>query len=436
MKTENKNATEQLTFRQRAEEKFKKKHFVETQDLNSSETNQLISELEIHQIELSMENEELIEANEKAEAIARKYTARYNFAPMGYFTIEKDGIISELNLRGAELLNNEHNSLLKSNFKLFITEATRPIFNSFLQRLMETRSKENCEVQFEEKGNSVRYVYIEGIRSDIENNFLITTLDITERKVAEDKMKQCAEELERVNNAKDKFFSLIADDLRNPFMGIITIAELLEGKLTGVNNELTSQLLKYVEVIHASSKSAFSTMENLIQWSKAQTGSVGFHPTSIYISKIIESSLPLVTVSAFKKNITIENGLCGMELVIADESLCVTILKNLFTNAIKFSHPEGKIILSTLVNKNFLEISIFDSGIGIDSENLITIFNLDSNFIGLGTWNETGTGLGLILCKEFVDKQGGSIWAESKLGSGSKFTFTLPLAIEWEFNCA
>lgn len=117
-----------------------------------------------------------------------------------------------------------------------------------------------------------------------------------------------------------------------------------------------------------------------------------------------------------------------MELVYADESLSITTLRNLFTNAIKFSHPDGKITLSTLVNKNFIEISITDSGIGIDSENLISIFKFDSNYSGRGTWNETGTGLGLNLCKEFVEKQGGKIWAESELGKGSKFTFTLPLA--------
>jgi PAS domain S-box-containing protein len=428
IKTDDQNPLPDLTLRQRAEELFKKKYSVETPYLNGTDTNKLIQELELHQIELGMQNEELILANEKSEAASRKYTARYDFAPMGYFTIENDGKISELNVSGAELLNHEQKGLLKSNFKLFITEDTRPIFNSFLQTLIETNSKETCEVRLEDNGSPSRYIYIEGIRSQIEKNFLITAIDITERKKAEEKNKQYAIDLERVNKAKDKFFSIIADDLRNPFMGIITVSELLEGKLSGVNNELSSQLLKYVEIIHASSKSAFSVMENLMQWSKAQTGEIDFNPTSIYISKIIESTLPLITVSAFKKNITIENGLCGMDLVYADELLSVTTLKNLFTNAIKFSHPDGKIILSTSVNRNFLEISITDSGIGIDSENLITIFNFDSNYSGRGTWNEAGTGLGLILCKEYVEKQGGSIWVESKLGNGSKFTFTLPLA--------
>ncbi|MBK8396377.1 MAG: PAS domain S-box protein [Leptospiraceae bacterium] len=422
------HSLQDLTLRQRAEEIFKKKYSVETPYLNETDTNKLIQELEINQIELDLQNEQLIFANERSEAAANKFAARYNFAPMGYFTIENDGTISELNISAAKLLNHEHKALLKSNFKIFITEDTRQIFNSFLQKLMETNSKESCEVHFEKNGNPSRYIYIEGIRSQIEKNFLITAIDITERKLAEEKIKQYAIELERVNKAKDKFFSIIADDLRNPFMGIITVAELLKGKLSGINSEMSSQLLKYVEIIHASSKSAFSVMENLIQWSKSQTGDIDFNPTSIYISKIIEGTLPLITVSAFKKNIIIENGLCGMELVYADESLSVTILRNLFTNAIKFSHPDGKITLSTLVNKNFIEISITDSGIGIDSENLISIFKFDSNYSGRGTWNETGTGLGLNLCKEFVEKQGGKIWAESELGKGSKFTFTLPLA--------
>jgi len=240
--------------------------------------------------------------------------------------------------------------------------------------------------------------------------------------------------LEKVNQAKDKFFSIIADDLRNPFIGIITISELLEGKLSSVNNELSSQLLKYVEIIHASSKSAFTVLENLMQWSKSQTGDIGFNPTSRYMNRIIEATLPLITVSAFKKNITIENGLMGKDLVYADEVLVITILRNLLTNAIKYTFFGGKIILSTEVNGKFLEVSVADSGIGIETVNLDKIFRLDSKFTELGTENESGTGLGLILCKEFVEKQGGSIWVKSKLGIGTVVTFTLPLELEGQAN--
>ncbi|MBP9165714.1 MAG: PAS domain-containing sensor histidine kinase [Leptospiraceae bacterium] len=428
------NTTTNLTLRQRAVIEFNKKHSLEASFLNETEENKFIHEIEIHQIELAMQNEELIQANEKLEAATRKYTARYDFAPMGYYTLEKDGTISELNISGAELLSKAHSALLKANFKLFISEQTRQTFNSFFQRVTESGHKEICEVQLIEDGIPGKQVHIEGIYSFVEKNFLITAIDITEQKNAEERIKSYTDELEKVNQAKDKFFSIIADDLRNPFIGIITISELLEGKLSSVNNELSSQLLKYVEIIHASSKSAFTVLENLMQWSKSQTGDIGFNPTSRYMNRIIEATLPLITVSAFKKNITIENGLMGKDLVYADEALVTTILRNLLTNAIKYTFFGGKIILSTEVNGKFLEVSVADSGIGIETVNFDKIFRLDSKFTELGTENESGTGLGLILCKEFVEKQGGSIWVKSKLGIGTVVTFTLPLELEGQAN--
>jgi len=375
-----------------------------------------------------MQNDDLIVANEKLEIANRKYTSRYDFAPMGYFTLDKDCSILELNISGAKLLSRDRNDLLKSNFKLFLTEETRQLYNQFFKRILESGNKEVCEVQLIENEKPSLYLHLEGIHSEVEKNFLITAVDITERIKAEEKIKNYSQELEAVNKAKDKFFSIIADDLRNPFIGIITISELLEGKLASVNNEISSQLLKYVEIIHASSKSAFTVLENLMHWSKLQKGDIGFNPMSKYINRIVDSTLPLVTVSAFKKNITIENGLSGKDLVFIDETLLITILKNLLMNAIKFTHIGGKIILSTNIEGKFLEVSIADSGIGIDSVNLDKLFRLDSKFSGLGTENETGTGLGLILCKELVEKQGGTIRVKSELGIGSTFTFTLPLS--------
>jgi len=428
MKSELANNTGNQTLRQRAVMEFNKKHSLETPFLNETEANNFLQEIEIHQIELLMQNDDLIVANEKLEIANRKYTSRYDFAPMGYFTLDKDCSILELNISGAKLLSRDRNDLLKSNFKLFLTEETRQLYNQFFKRILESGNKEVCEVQLIENEKPSLYLHLEGIHSEVEKNFLITAVDITERIKAEEKIKNYSQELEAVNKAKDKFFSIIADDLRNPFIGIITISELLEGKLASVNNEISSQLLKYVEIIHASSKSAFTVLENLMHWSKLQKGDIGFNPMSKYINRIVDSTLPLVTVSAFKKNITIENGLSGKDLVFIDETLLITILKNLLMNAIKFTHIGGKIILSTNIEGKFLEVSIADSGIGIDSVNLDKLFRLDSKFSGLGTENETGTGLGLILCKELVEKQGGTIRVKSELGIGSTFTFTLPLS--------
>ncbi|MBL0265505.1 MAG: ATP-binding protein [Leptospiraceae bacterium] len=141
---------------------------------------------------------------------------------------------------------------------------------------------------------------------------------------------------------------------------------------------------------------------------------------------MFSSAFQIVNGNALKKNITIEKSFADNDTVYADNMLVNTILRNLLTNAIKFTHPNGKITVSALMKDDFLEISVTDTGVGIDPKNIPKIFKIDSKFSLPGTNKEKGTGLGLVLCKEFVEKQGGTIWVESELGKGSKFTFTLP----------
>ncbi|HRG45294.1 MAG TPA: PAS domain-containing sensor histidine kinase [Leptospiraceae bacterium] len=253
--------------------------------------------------------------------------------------------------------------------------------------------------------------------------------DISERKQVEDTMLKHAQELENLNNTKDKFFNIIAHDLRNPFIGITGISEILEAELTRENNERSAEFLKYTQMIQTSAKSAFTLLENLMEWAKAQTGDIVVKSKNISLDYILSYTIPIISGNAFKKNITIQKALAATDRIYADESLVSTILRNLLTNAIKFSNPGGKIIVSAESKGDFLEISVNDSGVGIETKNLEKIFRIDSKFSKLGTDKEKGTGLGLILCKEFVEMQGGKIWVTSEVGVGSTFTFSLPLAI-------
>ncbi|MBK6608164.1 MAG: HAMP domain-containing histidine kinase [Leptospiraceae bacterium] len=181
-----------------------------------------------------------------------------------------------------------------------------------------------------------------------------------------------------------------------------------------------------MELICAAGKSGFDLLENLMKWVKSQTGEIDFNPENISMNYLISHAIAITEGNAYNKNITIQSQLSENDIVFADESLTNTILRNLLTNAIKFTHSNGKITISAKEKNDFFEISILDSGIGIDPANLQRIFILNSQSSKLGTNKEGGTGLGLILCKEFVEKQGGTIWVESELGKGSKFTFTLP----------
>ena len=247
-------------------------------------------------------------------------------------------------------------------------------------------------------------------------------------------IKESRTKLEELNATKDKFFKIIAHDLRNPFAGIMGLSEIMENELKDNGKLNESTFLQYSQLIFNSAKSALSLIENLAQWAKSQTGEIVVSPRNLPFNNLLLNTLPIVTSNAFNKNIILEKNISDQDIVFADEALSNMIIRNLLTNAIKFTHPGGKIIVSTKIEGDFLEISISDTGIGISPKNLSKIFRIDSKFSSLGTNKEKGTGLGLILCQEFVEKQGGTIRVESELGKGSKFTFTLPLGKDFENN--
>lgn len=247
-------------------------------------------------------------------------------------------------------------------------------------------------------------------------------------------IKESRTKLEELNATKDKFFKIIAHDLRNPFAGIMGLSEIMENELKDNGKLNESTFLQYSQLIFNSAKSALSLIENLAQWAKSQPGEIVVSPRNLPFNNLLLNTLPIVTSNAFNKNIILEKNISDQDIVFADEALSNMIIRNLLTNAIKFTHPGGKIIVSTKMEGDFLEISISDTGIGISPKNLSKIFRIDSKFSSLGTNKEKGTGLGLILCQEFVEKQGGTIRVESELGKGSKFTFTLPLGKDFENN--
>ncbi|HNK94541.1 MAG TPA: HAMP domain-containing sensor histidine kinase, partial [Leptospiraceae bacterium] len=235
---------------------------------------------------------------------------------------------------------------------------------------------------------------------------------------------------ENLNHTKDKFFNIIAHDLKNPFAGILGISEMLESKLKESESQYTKEdLLKMANLIQSSARSASNLLDNLLHWARSQTGELQCDLIITSINSIIEATIPLISGIAFNKQIEIEKNLDAEKFVLADPSLTNTILRNLFTNSIKFTNPGGKIIVRTKFNNDYAEISIEDTGIGIKEEHLSKLFRIDSKITKLGTNGEKGTGLGLILCKEFTEKQNGKIWVESEFNKGSKFTFILPIAL-------
>jgi signal transduction histidine kinase len=257
------------------------------------------------------------------------------------------------------------------------------------------------------------------------NKFLVGVIrDITNSKKAELALKASECQLKELNATKDKLFSIIGHDLKSPFQNILGLSELMN-KSIDTSNKVDSQ--EYLNLITSTTKNTLTLLENLLNWAKSQTGQVYYKSEKINLSKLIEEALSQSNPIAKSKGISLNQHLsCEIDFF-SDEKILVTILRNLLSNAIKFTKPGGEITVSVLSNDNSVEFSIADNGIGINEEMCEHLFTISSNMSTRGTANERGSGFGLILCKEFVEKLGGNIWVESVERKGSNFKFTLPL---------
>lgn len=512
--------------------------------LSEIEMMKLIHELEVHQIELELQNDELRHAKATAELATNKYTDLYDFAPTGYFTLSRLGDIIELNLTGAKMLGKERSKLINSRFGFFISSDTLSVFNLFVEKMFESKSQESCDVTLIKGGNITTYVILTGtathnkeccnmsmvditerremekalqesednlrtlfnamtdavfemdydgryisiaptspdlmfrppdmivgktlhevfpkpeadkflefvrrcldenITSTIEypliikdktiwfegsatpktkNTVLFIARDVTDRKQAKEEIKSKNKELEELNAQKDKFFSIIAHDLKSPFNSIVGFSKLLVEKVRVKDYDSVS---KYAGIIEQSSNRAMDLLMNLMEWSRSQTGRMEFNPEYIEMVSLINETALLFDDIAAQKTISIVSDLPANAHVYADKAMISTVLRNLISNAVKFTYPGGKIIISAQENQNELKVSVSDNGVGISKSRLEKLFRLDENYSTSGTNNEKGTGLGLILCKDFVEKHEGNIWAKSEVGKGSTFYFTVPI---------
>jgi signal transduction histidine kinase len=246
---------------------------------------------------------------------------------------------------------------------------------------------------------------------------------LREKKLMEDKITLQNAQLQKVNAEKDKFFSIIAHDLRSPFNGFLGLTKMMADDLSGMSH---ADIQDIAVSMRDSATNLFRLLENLLEWSRIEQGLIPFSPEVSFLRPIVLESVSMVGGSANIKSIEITLEIPGDLSVFADSQILQTVIRNLVSNAVKFTPKGGKISLSArLTPEDKVEISIRDSGIGMDAEMLGNLFHIDARTGREGTEGESSTGLGLILCKEFVEKHGGTIWAESEAGKGSTFFFTL-----------
>jgi len=247
------------------------------------------------------------------------------------------------------------------------------------------------------------------------------------KKMDEDSLKRYSEELKELNASKDKFFSILAHDLRSPFNGLKGLSSILK---TEFDNLTAEELKAYINEIESSTSNLFNLIENLLDWSRIQTGKYQYIEKEFSLNELIGEIELALKHNAILKSIIIKNEITDPALIVkGDESMIRSLLHNLISNAIKFTRESGKIeILYDLAEADRIEIFVKDNGIGISKYNIPKLFRIDESYSTPGTHKEKGTGLGLLLCKEIVEKHGSELNVESELGQGSCFSFKLPLA--------
>lgn len=230
-------------------------------------------------------------------------------------------------------------------------------------------------------------------------------------------------QLREVNASKDRFFSIIAHDLRGPLYSLRDISQTLLDHLDSNNLDALKEI---IVLQHHATENLCKLLENLLTWSRIQRGNIEYKPQELDMGVICQYNLNLLAPSAEQKQITLSTTLPENIMVNADLNMLDTVMRNLLSNALKFTHPGGNIHVTLLDREQEVEVNVSDTGIGIDAKVIPKLFHIDEKYQRLGTAREKGTGLGLILCKELVEKHGGRIWVESEVKKGATFHFTLP----------
>jgi two-component system, sensor histidine kinase and response regulator len=237
------------------------------------------------------------------------------------------------------------------------------------------------------------------------------------------KVQKRTKELSELNATKDKFFSIIAHDLKNPFNALMGFSALLLNEFDDFSD---NEKLDLIKTMNVASDTAYKLLQNLLEWSRSQTGSIKWEPGLSSLQDVVNGSIDLLYNMASAKEITIK-AIVPPTKIWVDENMAMTVIRNLLSNALKYTPKGGEIKVYSKKLEKEVEVTIEDNGVGIKKADLGKLFRIDADHSTSGTENEQGTGLGLILCKEFVEKNEGKIWVESIEGKGSKFKFTFPL---------
>lgn len=433
MKKKTKETDDAIILRQKAEQLLKKKYSLKTPNITDgaqlnrceADTIKLLYELEVHQIELEMQNDELQLTKEKAEINAQKYTNLYDFAPFCYFTLNSEFKICKLNFNGGKLLGKERSKLINRNFTMFITLENRTLFINFLNKVAETKTKQICEVQLSIRENPLIFVHLEAIFLELEQIFLLTIVDITERKQIEEALKESEKIAKAATKTKAEFLANMSHEIRTPLNGVIGFTDLL------LTTGLTSSQKEFAANANISSKALLGIISDILDFSKIEAGKMELDIVNSPITEILEQAIDIVQFSACKKGLDVILNIPFNfpERAMVDPLRLKQILLNLLNNAVKFTE-EGEIELSVTFtpydeNSGRFDFSVKDTGIGFSDQDSKCLFKAFSQADGSITRKYGGTGLGLVISNYFATKMGSPIAFISEEGTGSEFYFTI-----------
>jgi len=318
----------------------------------------------------------------------------------------------------------ERQHLINKGFTFFISDDTKTVFNEFLNKVFKEKTEESCEVTLSIEGRPPLYVYITGHVADNDEKCQLTMVDITQIKSTEFALMEHDIKLRQLNADKDRFISILSHDLRSPFTALLGLSEVLTEDIRNLDID---EIENIANDINNTAQRTFNLLVDILTWARAQQGKIPFEPQQLCFADICNNILETLNPIAHSKNITINCSATDHLNVLADGDMLKTVLRNLMSNAIKFTNNGGAINIDISQTDSNFTISVSDNGIGIEQEDLSKLFDISNILTTKGTAGETGTGLGLLICKEFVRKHGGKIWVESEVGKGSNFKFTLPV---------
>lgn len=388
----------------------------------AAKINQLISQLEDEIKESKKAHEALIESESKLRSFMER-------VPIGIYRTTPDGRFLFANPSMVKILGyDSFEDLQKINLEEqdFENRQKRKLFKEKIETLGDITQHEDIFVR-KDGSQIIVNEYAICVRDEEDNVKYYEGIveDVTERKKAVDSLKQSQHLLQELNDLKDKFFSIIAHDLKGPFSGFLGLTKILAEEILDMT---MNEMQDYSKKMHESAKNLLQLLENLLTWARSQNKSIEFKRTNFDLFVLTNDCITLLSASAEMKGIEIRSEIKEGANVYADNNMITTIIRNLISNSIKFTKKGGKVIISSendIDDDNYLKVSVKDTGVGMDNEAIGNLFRLDLKQSTPGTSNEKGTGLGLLICKDFVEKNKGKIWVESENGVGSIFKFTL-----------